>query len=787
MLKNYLKITFRNLTKKSVYSFINILGLAIGLSCSLLIMLWVNDELNYDGFHQNKHKLYQLEGNSKGDGGEIFTQRAMPLPLVEELKANERDIEYIAATDWGGNHLLVAGERRFLKEGLYAGEDFLKMFSFSLIKGSPTTALKEASGIVLTKAMATALFGSEDVLGKMVRVDDKVDAVVTGVVENVPSNSTLQFEFLLPFSSYINSQGWVKNALSNWENNSFQIYAQLTPSASVEDVHNRIKSVITKHSKRSDMEVVFHPVTKWRLWSRFENGKPAGGGIEQVRMFSIVALFILIIACINFMNLATARSERRAKEVGIRKSVGSRRTNLIFQFLGESLMVVTIAFIVSLMITELALPFYNNLTGKKLFIDYGDPLFWAISFGIITITGLVAGSYPAFYLSSFNAASVLKGRVHVSHSGATPRKILVVFQFGFSIFLLIGTVVFNQQIKHGKTREIGYNQENLLFIENQGDIQKNFKVIKQELISKGFATAVTQANSPITEIYAYMGDLSWKGKREDQLASFATQATAYDYTKTVGIKVVEGRDFSEDFNDSSSMLLNRAAVDYMGLKNPIGESIVLNGKTYTVVGVTENVLMASAYQPIDPMIILYDPDWFAYAMVRLPKGDVSENIKHVEAIFREYNPAYPFNYQFADLEFQKKFSRIQMITQVANLFALLAIVISCLGLFGLASFTAEQRTKEIGIRKVLGASVSGVVLLLSKDFARLVIVAFVIAAPLAWWALDNWLEAYPYRIHIQWWVLILAGGAALLLATLTVSSLALRAANSNPAQSLRSE
>ncbi|MGC4021070.1 MAG: ABC transporter permease [Cyclobacteriaceae bacterium] len=646
MFKNYLKIAVRNIVRNSVYSFINIFGLAVGLACSLLIMLWVSDEVSFDGFHQNKSNLYQIYGNSPADNG-VSTQRAMPLPLVEEFKTNQRDIKYATATDWGSNHLLVVGNSRHIKEGLYAGEDFLKMFTFPLVRGSAETALKGSSGIVITKALAITLFGTEDALGKLIRVDDSVDATVTGVIDNVPSNSTFQFDYLLPFQSYIESQYWVKESLRNWDNNSFQIYAQLNDNASKETVEAAVRDIIKKKTERTFMEVMFHPMEKWRLWSKFENGKPSGGGITQVKSFLIVAAFILIIACINFMNLSTARSERRAKEVGIRKSVGSRRKELIFQFLGESLVVVTISYFISICIAELALPFYNNLVGKKLFIDFGNGWFWIASVAVILITGLVAGSYPAFYLSSFNASKVLKGQL-LKVKGATPRKVLVVVQFVVSIFLIAGTIVFNEQIQHGLKRETGYDKENLLVIENNGDIQKNFKVIKNELLKSGIAVSATQANSPITAIFAYMGDIKWEGKRDDQRASFATIATAYDYSKTIGIKVKDGRDFSELYNDSLSMILNQAAVDYMGFREPIGAKVTWNGKNYNVVGIIDNVVMQSPYRSVEPLMMVYDPSWFAYAMVRMPKGDVSKNLKLVEGVFREHNPAYPFVYQFAD-------------------------------------------------------------------------------------------------------------------------------------------
>ncbi len=787
MLRNYLKIAIRSLLKNSVYSFINIAGLAIGLAASLLIALWVFHELSFDSFHKNKDRLYQVYLNMPGDNG-IVSQRATPLPILEQLKTTEPQIEYAAVTDWGGNHLLNVGDQRQFKDGIYASEDFLKMFSFEVVKGDVSKALSGSTNIVLTESTANALFGSTDVLGKIIRVDNAVDAQVSAIIKDVPSNSTLQFDLLLPFDSYISSQNWVKRSLTNWENNSFQQYVQLKEGAEKETIETRVKDIVKKNSKQSQGELMFHSLLQWRLYSKLENGKSVGGAIEQVRMFGIIAVFILVIACINFMNLATARSEKRAREVGIRKTVGSRRKELILQFLGESVLVAFIAFIVSVCIAELVLPLYNDLVGKKLFIDYASPNFWMAAAAIVLITGLVSGSYPAFYLSSFNAATVLKGKIRTNTQTVTPRKVLVTLQFFFSIFLIFGTIVFNQQMQFGKQRELGYDQERLISIENQGDIQKNYKVIKNELLRRNLATSVTEANCPITAIYSYMGDLDWKGKRENQRASFATVATSYDYAKTMGIKIKEGRDFSEEFNDSLSMIINKAAVDYIGLKNPVGEKIKWNDREHTIIGVTDNVLMASVYQTIDPMMLIFDPSWFAYVTIRLPKGaDLSATLAGIESVFKEHNPEYPFSYQFADQEFERKFSRIQMITGVANVFAVLAILISCLGLFGLAAFTAEQRTKEIGIRKVMGATISNVVLLLSKDFARLVIIAFALAAPLGWWLMNKWLQEYPYRIQIQWYMITIAGALALALALVTVSSQALKAAMSNPSESLRSE
>jgi putative ABC transport system permease protein len=488
------------------------------------------------------------------------------------------------------------------------------------------------------------------------------------------------------------------------------------------------------------------------------------------------------------MNLATARSERRAREVGIRKSIGSKRKELIFQFMGETLFIAFVAFVISIMLVELSLPFYNSLVDKKLFIDFSNPLFWLGAVGVIFVTGVIAGSYPAFYLSSFQPAAVLKGRMQMGKKGATPRKVMVTLQFFFSIVLIISTLVIYYQLQHLKNRPTGYEQESLMYVEVNGDIENNYQTIKQELLNQGLATAVSTSSSPITAIYAYMGGVEWPGKREDQRASIATVATGYDYTKTMGIKLIDGRDFSEQFTDSTSMILNQTAVNYMGIKNPIGEKIKWNKKTYTVVGVVEDVVMQSPQAPVDPTMFIFDPKWLSDVSIRLsPNANPHEALAKMETVFKQYNPNYPFTYKFADDEFNRKFTSIQLIGRLANLFSVLAIIISCLGLFGLAAFTAEQRTKEIGIRKVLGATVSNVVVLISKDFTILVVLAFVLAAPMAWWAMDNWLEKYPYRIQIQWWILAGAGALTLLVALLVVSFQAVKAAISNPVKSLRTE
>lgn len=787
MLRNYLIITLRSLQKNGVYTFINITGLSVGLACSLLILLWVTHELSYDRFHTKQSHLHRVMINSLGDNG-VNTTSAVPIPLEQELR-KDPGIRHTAMINWGETFLLTVGDKKLYKRGFYAGEDYLKMFSFPLIGGSVETALSDPSSIVLTESTAKALFGEEEPMGQLIRLNNVIELKVTGVAQDVPDNSTLQFECLVPFSTYMINEPWVKNAATEWGNFSFQMFVELHDYANADEVHSRIKDIVKKNeAQASTAEVTFHPMSRWRLYNDFENGTSTGGLIEYVQMFTMIALFILLIACINFMNLATARSEKRAREVGIRKTVGSNRKELMLQFLAESVLISAVAFLIAVGIAELTLPYYNALVQKNLYINYGDNSFWLTAAGIILATGLVAGSYPAFYLSSFQPAAVLKGKMQAGKTGALPRKILVTSQFVFSIFLIVSTLVVYLQLNHLKNKPIGYNKNNLVMVRTSGDIPKNASVIKQELMNHGLVDAVTTSSSPITSIYAYMGGVTWQGKRDDQRAGIATVATGHDYAKTMGIQVLEGRDFSESYNDSTSVILNESFVAYAGMKNPLEETIRWDNKEYKVIGVFRDVVMSTPNAPTPPTMFIFDPSWMSEATLRLPgeKG-AQETLAAIEKIFTKYNPAYPFIYRFADDEFNKKFTDIQRIGGLANLFASLAIIISCLGLFGLSAFTAEQRTKEFGIRKVLGASASHVVGLISKDFSILVLIAFVIAAPLGWWGMTEWLQKYHYRISLEWWMVGIAGLISLTLALLTVSFQAVKAALGNPVKALRNE
>lgn len=786
MIKNYFLIVLRNLTKNGFYSFINIGGLAIGLACSMVILLWVHDELSYDDFQANRDRLFRVNLNGQGDAG-MYTQMAAPLALWEELKTDP-GIEYVTPTNWGQTYLLTNGDKKLYKRGYYAGDDFLKMFTFKALKGQPDGKLNDPSSIVLTESTAKALFEDVDPIGKVLRVDDRVDLTVTAVVADVPDNSSFTFECIVPFQTYMNREPWVKNSLTNWGNNSFNIYVQMRKEVNPADVEARVKDVIKKHDEGTSFEVTFHGMSRWRLYSEFENGKSVSGKIVYVRLFSIIAVFIVLIACINFMNLSTARSERRAREVGIRKSIGSRRAQLVLQFFGETFFIAVLAFVLAIVMTEVLLPFFNTIVNKQLTIDYGNKLFWIGSLMIVLFTSILAGSYPALYLSSFQPAVVLKGKMQAGKTGNMPRKIMVTTQFFFSIALIICTLVVYYQIQHLKDRPVGYDQNNLITVSNAGDVAKNYEAIKQELLEKGIAAGVTSSNSPITAIYAFMGDVDWSGRREDQRSAMATVAVNHDYTSTMGISLKAGRDFNEQFADSTSMMLNEAAVEYMGLKEPIGEKIRWGDRVYTVVGVVRDIVMGSPNQSVDPTMFVFDPSWMSDVTIRLSVNkSTADALAGVQAVFEKYNPNYPFSYRFSSEDFERKFNDIQLIGRLANVFSVLAILISCLGLFGLAAFTAEQRTKEIGIRKVLGASLSSVVVLIAREFSLLVILAFVIAAPVSYYVMNNWLEQYSYRISLEWWIAGVAGVSVLSIALLVVSLQALKAGLSNPVHSLRSE
>ena len=784
MLKNYLTIAWRNLFKNKAFSVTNILGLTIGITCTIFIFLWVQDERAYDKFHSNYNNIYQVIAH-RDFNNQIFTDRNMVLPLAKSIQDASPQIKNAVVTTSRQSPILTYGDAKLKKYGYTVSEHFFEMFSWKFIRGNAATALPDAYSLVLTESTAKALFGNDDPINKVVRIDNDYDCKVTALVEDPPGNSTFQFDFINRFNY---SGDYEKRALTNWQNSSWTVFVQTVPGANMAAIDKTVNDIKHQHDPNDKMSTYFtFPMSKWRLYSDFSDGKNTGGMIEYVKLFSVIAIIILLIACVNFMNLSTARSEKRAKEVGVRKTLGSGKKQLILQFFCESIILAFIAFVFSVGAVYLLLPAFNQLVDKSLTLNIGHPFFWLGALAIILFTGLVAGSYPALYLSSFNPISVLKGSFIGGKKAVLPRRVLVVAQFIISILLISATIIVYQQIQHVKQRDMGYNPNNLVMVPSTPDTRKNFSVIKQELQKTGLINSVTQTSSPITDIWWKSPAPDYDGKPADGEIIMTGIATDLDFTKTMGIKILKGRDFSGTPADSTAMLLNKAAVEAMGLKEPVGMQMRY-GRKYTVIGVTDNVVMESPYKPVDPMMVFFDPDNSSSISIRLNnEAPLQKAISSIENIFKKHNPAYPFEYQFADQEFGKKFFTEDLISRITNIFAGLAIFICCIGLAGLASFTIQKRIREIGIRKVLGATVQQLLLLISKEFLKLVLIAFVIAVPLTWWFMNDWLQKYPYRVSISIWLFGAVGIVILLLTLVVVSLNTMRAAMGNPVKSLRTE
>ena len=796
MIKNYLKIAWRNIVNNKVYSAINILGLAAGMAVALIIGLWVVNEYSFDKFLPNYRQLYQVELNFTTQHDGEHTQTAMAIPLVDVMRKDIPGIKYAAETDWVGWqwHSLMVGDKKLYLNGGAAAPDFLKIFQYPFVKGNAKDALTDPYSIILNESTAKALFGNVDPINKFIRIDNQQNLKVTGVIKDIPKNATKQFSFLTPFSFKEKTESWMRTARTTWTNNSFNAFVELEPGVTIEQIAPKIKNLVYDHSPQmrpAKPEVILHPLKDWHLYSDFKNGKAVGGFIDYVRMFSIIGILVLLIACINFMNLSTARSERRAREVGVRKAIGSQRRDLIIQFLAESVLITFIAFLFSILFVQLALPYFNSLVDSAISIPYTNPVFWGIMLFYVLLTGLLAGSRPAFYLSSFNPVRVLKGAIKEGKSASLPRKILVVTQFSCSIALIISTIIVYQQIQHAKDRPTGYNAARLMMTDMSGDLNTKYDALKNDLLASGYVESVAAASSPVTNIYSHMSLDKWPGKSaSDEAVNIAAVFVSDDYFKTLGMTLKEGRDFTHSWTtDSTSVILNEAAVKRIGLKNPINQLVTWNGSTVPVrvIGVVKDALMESPFTPVQPAIFSHG-HVANNIMYRLaPSANTQEAIKKLTKIFDSYNPAYPYIYQFVDEEYNHKFNLEILVGKLSGIFAGLAILISCLGLFGLAAYVAEQRTKEIGIRKVLGASVTQVWLLLSKDFILLVGISCIIASPVAFYFLQHWLQKYDYRITIGPGVFVLSATVAIAITLITISFQAIKAALTNPVKSLRSE
>ena len=795
MLRNYFKIAWRNLVKSKVYSLINILGLATGMAVAMLIALWIWDELTFDKYHTNHEQLAQVMTTFIDNDGKMETGQAVCLPIGDELRNKYgSDFKNVSMASWNFGHVLAVGDKKITGSGMWVESNFPSMFSLKMIQGN-RNALSDPSAILINASMAKTLFGNADPINKVIKLDNKDNYKVAGVFEDLPHNTTLRDAVIfLPWKKYITTEQWLKDAATQWNNHSWQAYVQVADNINMDKETEKIKNIVMVHKVAAtdgkEQAVVF-PMDKWRLYSNFKNGKATGGRIQFIWLFSIIGVFVLLLACINFMNLSTARSEKRAKEVGIRKTVGSLRGQLIRQFLSESILVAFVSFLFSVILVILLMPLFNKLADKNIALPWSNPVFWLTTLAFTFLTGLVSGSYPAFYLSKFEPIQVLKGTFRVGRFASLPRKVLVVVQFTFSIALIIGTIIVFKQIQFAKSRPVNYRSEGLITVNmSTPDLYGHYDAIRADLLSTGVVDNMAESSSPTTGVWSNQIGFNWQGKDPNSLPVFGIVAVTTDFGRTIGWKIKAGRDFSKEFGtDSLGMILNEAGVKQVGMKRDIvGQTIQFNDKNYTVVGVIKDMVMESPYEPIKPTVFLYNPDWANVITIAIKHGaPVTDALSKIETVFKKYNPGAPFDYTFNDEDYTKKFADEQRVGNLATFFTILAIFISCLGLFGLASFVAEQRKKEIGVRKVLGASVYTLWRMLSKEFALLVIISCFIAIPLAWYYLNNWLQQYNYRTEISFWVFIFSGLGALVITLITVSFQAIKAAVANPVKSLRTE
>jgi predicted permease len=793
MVKNYFKTAWRNLMKNKGFSFINIAGLSIGMAAAILILLWVQNEMSVDGQYPKSDRLYLMYNRDKFSG-QTYAWSSTPDIMGPTLKNNYPEVEDAVRVDGhSANYLFTVGEKKLVEHGFIVDSGFLKMFDFPMLYGNPAEALGGIYNIVLTESLAKTLFGNENAIGKTVKIDSNDIFTVAGVMKDLPNNTSFRFDYLLPFA-YLHKLGQDDDI---WDNNNLTTYILLKQNASHDAFDAKVKNITIDHTRNSGLpsttQVFSYPVSKTYLYGKSENGQLVAGRIETVRLFGVIAAFILLIACINFMNLSTARSEKRAKEVGIRKAVGAQKSSLIAQFITESGLLALLAGIIAILIVQLVLPSYNGLVDKQLYLGWNNVYFWLELLAFIIFTGIIAGSYPAFFLSSFKPVKVLKGTFRAAHAVINPRKVLVILQFTFAIILIISTIIILNQIKYAQNRQTGYNKNNIIYTFMRGDVAKNYDVIKQSLLDNGAAIGVTKSASPITQSSSDSWGFTWQGATEDdKRLDFIRFSTDGDFMKVMGTSLAEGRDIDvKNYpGDSTAVMINETAVKRMRLKEPvIGQFISNHAAKMQIVGVVKDFILNSPYDPVSPLMINGPgTGWFNVVHIKLnPAKPVSADLKVVEQVFKQYNPQYPFNYRFVDEEYAKKFEDTQRTATLAALFAGLTIIISCLGLFGLAAYMAENRIKEIGVRKVLGASVMNISVLLSKDFLKLVFISFAIASPIAWYAMSQWLLGYTYRVSIDWWVFAGAGIIAVLISLLTVSYQAIRAAVTNPVKSLRME
>jgi putative ABC transport system permease protein len=794
MIKNYFKVALRNLVRQKGYSLINITGLASGIAVAILIGLWIWDELSYDKYHKNYDRIAEVWQHMVFNG---ITESgdANPFVMAEEIRNNfSSDFKYVLEASWNETNVLAFGEKKFNKDGSYFEPEVTEMLSLKMLKGA-RDGLKDPHSILLSASTAKTFFGDTDPMNKSMRINNLLDVKVTGVYEDLPNNSSLrEMSYILPWKLYLITGGWEKMA-DPWSFNFTRVFVQLADNADMAKVSAKIKNVRLNKLKNEDLRkqrsaAFLLPMSMWRLHSEFKNGINIGGRIEFVWLFGIIGVFVLLLACINFMNLSTARSEKRAKEVGIRKCMGSVRRQVINRFFSESLIMVSLAFLVALLLIQFALPAFNQVADKNLALPWLNSMFWLVGVGFILLTGIFAGSYPALYLSSFQPIKVLKGTFRVGRFASAPRKVLVVLQFTVSVALIVGTIFVYNQVQFAKNRPIGYERNGLIHMRMPtGDIHRHFEAVRTELKSSGAIIEMAESGSPTTSVENRNGGFEWKGKDPSLSSSFPTCAITPEFGKTIGWQFIDGRDFASELaTDSNAFVINETASKFFGFKNPVGETLTWGKKPFTIIGVIRDMVVESPYEPARPSLFYISKYEEGFMLLKLSATmSPHEAIGKIERVFKKYNPASPFEYKFVDEDYARKFNDEERVGTLASFFAGLAIFISCLGIFGLASFVAEQRAKEIGIRKALGATVITLWKMLSKEFVLLVAIAILVGIPFSTYFMNSWLLKYTYRTQISWWIIASVGAGALFITLATVSYQAIKAALANPVKSLRME
>ncbi len=791
MFNNYFKTTFRNLFKNKTFSFLNITGLAIGIASASLIFLWVEDELNFNSHFAKKDWIYRIMENQQNNG-KVNTSGSTPGPMAQAVKSDIPGIKSTGRLSWTMDELIIMGDKSVKESGAYTDPSILTMLTLHFIYGEPAGAFKELQSVVISETLSGKLFGGENPVGKTLKMDAKqgysVDGIytITGVYKDLPQNSSYHFQWISPYVVFENKNDWIKP----WDNNLTETLVELNPSVNPETVNSKLAGYLTAKTGKPSAKCLLFSMNDWHLRDHFTDGKQDGGNIKYVKLFSLIATIILIIACINFMNLSTALSEKRAREVGVRKVLGSGKGRLITQFFGESVMMSFFAVILAVIVIYLVMPSYGQLVKRSFESRLFSPSHLGFLLGVGLFTGLVSGSYPAFYLSSFNPVTVLKGtKLKMGFGAIFIRRGLVISQFAISIILIISASIIYQQIQHIKERDLGYSKDNIIFMDLQENVKTHFKNVRDQLMATGFIeNAAISLHDPL-HIYSFTDKFSWRGKDPNNKVSIYSNLVSPEFLSLMHMKIVEGRDFYPvEGSDSGHIIINQSMARLMGKAGRPGGIISIGSFNFQVVGIIRDVVYNDVYASGSPLILGSNSKGATVLTIRIkPNVDLAEALSKTEAIFKINNPGYPFEFKFLDEEFNQLFSTETLIGKLAGIFSVLAIFISCLGLFGLAAYTAEHRRKEIGIRKVLGATTQGLAGLLSKEFLKLVAMSCMVAFPVSWWAMQNWLQEYQYRTTIHWWIFGIAGVSSLAIALVTVSFQAIKVAIANPIRSLRTE